>query len=205
VRQLVGECDRLTHFLTFEAKAQCTLVENMSEFIPLTKAGDKPNRAGRTGVSTAMRRLLDEGQRFTDPDAQLDPEELRSWTTRLSQLSADLADCVEAPMRNRILELLSAEWIDDDENALRVLRFNIAGASAAQLGGAIGISGRTIERIESGKSCQVRIAWKLAHYFTLRTTELFGGPHSDDRRRCRAVGDLREEMLTPPQYLRKVA
>jgi len=35
-------------------------------------------------------------------------------------------------MRNRILELLSAEWINDDENALRVLRFNIAGAFAAQ-------------------------------------------------------------------------
>lgn len=152
-----------------------------------------------------MGRLLDEGRRFTDADAQLDPEELRSWTMRLSKLSADLADCVEAPMRNRIMELLSADWIEDSENALRVLRFNIAGASAAQLGEAVGISGRTIERIEGGKPCQVRTAWQLARYFTLRATELFGGLHADDRHRCRTVGDLREEMLTPPRYLREAA
>ena len=177
----------------------------MDQPTPLTRDGVEPNRAGRLGVSAAMRRLLDDGQRFTDVEIELDPEELRSWTMRLSQLSADLADCVEAPVRNRIMELLSASWVPDDENALRVLRFNIVGASAAQLGEAVGVSGRTIERIESGKSCQMRVAWRLAQFFTLRNSELFGGRHSDDRRRCRTVADLRDEMLTPPSYMREAA
>lgn len=172
---------------------------------PLTRDGSAPNSAGRPGVSAAMRRLLDDGLRFTDTEAELDPEEMRSWRTRLSQLSADLADCVEAPMRNRVMELLSASWVPDDENALCALRLSLAGASPAQLGEVVGISGRTIERIESGKACQVRIAWRLAEHFTLSTTELFGGLHDGEGRRCRTVADLREEMLSPPSYSREAA
>jgi DNA-binding XRE family transcriptional regulator len=188
---------QIDSFLDYMAHRHVYLGLRMTDLIPLTKAGAKPNRLGRIGVSAAMERLLEEGRRFVDPASRLDPEALRSWTMRLSRLSADLADCVEAPARNRIMELLSAAWIDEEENALRVLRFNIVGASAAQLGDAVDVSGRTIERIESGRSCQVRTAWRLANYFSLRTTELFGGDAAEDRRRCRTVGDLREAMLTP--------
>jgi hypothetical protein len=34
----------------------------------------QPNRAGRDGVAAAMGRLLDEGQRFCDPDTDIDAE-----------------------------------------------------------------------------------------------------------------------------------
>lgn len=168
----------------------------MADLTPLTRDGTEPNPAGRAGVSAAMRRLLEEGVRFTDVDADLDPEKLRSWTARLHELSSNLADCVEASARNRVMELLSTSWTDDDANALRVLRSNLTGASPAQLGEAVGVSGRTIERIESGKACQVGVAHRIATHFALRVTELFYSGREDRRCAC-TVGELREAMLTP--------
>ncbi len=164
----------------------------MADLRPLTRDGAEPNPAGRAGVSAAMRRLLDEGVRFTDVDADLDPEKLRSWTARLRELSSNLADCVEAPARNRVMELLSTSWTEDDANAVRVLRSNLNGASPAQFGEVVGVSGRTIERIESGKACQVRIAHRIATHYALRVSELFDSDHC-----ARTVGELRDAMLTP--------
>jgi DNA-binding XRE family transcriptional regulator len=144
-----------------------------------------------------MRRLLDEGATFADPAADIAAADLRGWAARLRQLSMDLADCVEAPARNRVMEVLESEYISDDWNALRVLRSNVAGASPAQLGAEVGIAGRTVERIEEGLGCRADIAWKLANHFALSTTELFHhleGPGGRDALRVRTVGGLREVL-----------
>jgi hypothetical protein len=129
---------------------------------PLTRTGTEPNRGGREAVAAAMGRLLDDGQQFAAPDAELDPEELRSWARRLHELARDLADCVEAPARNRVMEVLASTRVSDETNALLALLIDVAGASYEQLGIEVGLSGRTIERIEDGDGCRVKAAKKLA-------------------------------------------
>lgn len=161
----------------------------------LTRDGTEPNRAGRPGVSKAMRRLLDEGAQFVDDTAELSPADLRGWSNRLSHLALELADCVEAPARNRVMEVLSSPGLPDDENALLGLRISVAGASTAQLGEETGVSGRTIERIEAGNGCQVNVAYRIAGRFALSTSELFGRG-SGDSLTCRTVAGLREAMTT---------
>lgn len=166
----------------------------------LTRDGHPVNAAGRDGVAAAMRRLLHDGAAFVDPTAKIAAADLRGWTTRLRQLSMDLADCIEAPARNRVMETLESASIGDDRNALEVLRTNVAGASPNQLGTEAGVSGRTIERIEEGLGCRVEVAWKLANHFALSTPELFHhleGPSGRDTLHARTVGDLREVLATP--------
>jgi DNA-binding XRE family transcriptional regulator len=163
----------------------------------LSKRGTEPNRAGRSGVAAAMGRLLQDGERFTDPEADIDVEDLRGWAGRLGELARDLADCVEAPLRNRVLEMLASTSVPDDLSALTALRINIAGASYGQLGEEAGVSGRTVERIEEGNGCQVGVAFKLTKRFALRTTELFTLESWGDALLCRTVGELRTAMMDP--------
>lgn len=101
---------------------------------PLTRDGAEPARAGRAGVSAAMRRLLDEGAVFCDAGHDLDIDLLRAWAARLSSLASDLSDCVEAPARNRGMETLCLPALRDDISALYALRVNVAGESARGLG-----------------------------------------------------------------------
>jgi DNA-binding XRE family transcriptional regulator len=174
----------------------------MNQLTPLTRDGTEPRRGGREAVAAAMSRLLGEGQRYALPDADVEPEELRSWATRLQELARDLADCVEAPARNRVMEVLACTSVPDDTNALLALRINVAGASYEQLGQEVGVSGRTIERVEDGEGCRVGVAKKLADRFALRTTEFFDtGRTTGESIRCRTVGELREVMVTPRDEL----
>lgn len=161
---------------------------------PLTRNGREPNRAGREGVAASMSRLLDDGRTFCTPDAEIDPDELRAWAARLGGLAADLADCVEAPVRNRVMETLSSASVPDDVSALYALRINVVGESARGLGREIDVAAPTIERIEDGAGCQVRVAKSIADRFALRVTELFD--HGDgESLRCRTVGELRSAMV----------
>jgi DNA-binding XRE family transcriptional regulator len=143
-----------------------------------------------------MQRVLDEGAQFVDVDADIDPQDLRGWSTRLSKLALELADCVEAPARNRVMEVLSSPGLPDDANALAGIRISVAGASASQLGDETGVSGRTIERIEAGNGCQVGVAYRVAGRFALSTSELFEHGRGDSLT-CRTVAGLREAMTTP--------
>lgn len=163
----------------------------------------EPNRAGREGVAAAMARLLDDGQAFCAPDADVDVEKLRAWSTRLRGLASDLADCVEAPVRNRVIETLHSPSVPDDVPALYALRINVAGESARGLGREIDVAAPTIERVEAGAGCQVRVAKSIADRFALRVSELFDHGEGDSLR-CRSVGELREAMLNAGQVLRGV-
>src|SRR4051794_38659181 len=96
---------------------------------PLTRGGGQPNRAGREGVAASMSRLLDDGRVFCSPGADINADELRAWAARLRGLAADLADCVEAPVRNRVMETLCSPAVPDDLSALYALRVNVAGES----------------------------------------------------------------------------
>lgn len=162
---------------------------------PLTRNGTEPNRAGRAGVASALARLLDEGRGFCEPEAEFEAEELRAWASRVRGLAGDLADCIEAPIRNRVMETLNSSSLPDELCALHALRINVAGESARGLGREIGVAAPTIERIEQGAGCQVRVAKTIADRFALRVSELFD--HSGgDSLRCRSVAELREAMLT---------
>jgi DNA-binding XRE family transcriptional regulator len=111
----------------------------------------------------------------------------------VSALASDLADCVEAPVRNRVFELLEHPALPDDAVALEMLRVNIAGASPAQLGEEVDVAGRTVARIEDGCGCHPRVANKLADRFALAVSELFGsGP--GDKLQARTVAELRAAM-----------
>jgi hypothetical protein len=164
--------------------------------LALSRHGLQVNRAGRDTASAALARQLDAGQAFTDTTAALDPEQLRAWAKRLTGLVLDLADCVEVPMRNRVMETLESTSVPDDALAVFALRINVAGESPEGLGTRAGISGRTVARIEAGDGCHVGAAKKLADEFGLRTTELFDT--SDDKTVSRTVAGLREAMTTEP-------
>jgi hypothetical protein len=56
------------------------------------------------------------------------------------------------------------------------------------------VAAPTIERVEDGTGCQVRVAKAIADRFALRVTELFEHGAGDSLR-CRSVGELREAML----------
>lgn len=165
---------------------------------PLTRDGLEPNRAGRAGVAAAMTRLLDDGRRFCDPEADIEAEQVRSWAERLRELSLDLADCIEAPVRNRVMQVLSLPSLPDDTCALYALRLNVLGMSTRELGLECDVAGGTIDRIEDGAGCQPRVAKSIADRFALSVLELFG--HENDSLTVRTVGQLREAMLTPPEF-----
>lgn len=161
----------------------------------VTRDGKAPNSAGRAGVAAALERVLDEGRAFADLERPLEAAAIRSWVTRVTSLGRDLADCVEAPMRNRVMEILESSSVPDDFGALEILRINVAGASCGQFGKELGISGRTVERVESGHGCHVRVAWTIANHFALDTTEMFTHDDAGDSLRCRTVGELRHVLL----------
>ncbi len=163
---------------------------------PLTRDGQQPNRAGRDAVAAAMARLLDEGRELCAAEADLDAEAIRAWSARLRGLAADLADCAEAPVRNRVMETLYSSSVPDDACALSALRINVAGASTRGLGREIDVSAPTIDRVEDGAGCQARVAKAISDRFALRVSELFH--HDDgDSMRCRSVGELRDAMISP--------
>lgn len=164
----------------------------------LTRDGLQPNRAGRDGVAAAMGRLLDEGRRFSDPRADIEVEQLRSWAERLRELSLDLADCIEAPVRNRVMQVLSMSSLPDETCSLYALRLNALGMSTRELGLECDVAGGTIDRIEAGAGCQPRVAKSIADRFALSVLELFN--HDSDNLTVRTVGELREAMVTPPEF-----
>ncbi len=173
----------------------------MATTTTITRSGTEPNRSGREAVAGAMRRLLEDGERFTASDSNLSPDELRSWAARLRELALDLADCVEAPARNRVMELLESVSLPDNMNAVWALRENVAGASPGQLASEVDVAGRTIERIEDGEGCQPRVAKSVADRFALSVSELFGHGTRGDALRARTVGELRAMMQTPQDEL----
>lgn len=61
-----------------------------------------------------MSRLLEDSRWLCDSVANIDAEQVRSWAARLRELALDLADCVEAPVRNRIMDLLSMPRLSGD-------------------------------------------------------------------------------------------
>jgi hypothetical protein len=144
-----------------------------------------------------MGRLLDDGRRFCDPDFGIDAEQVRSSAQRLRELALDLADCVEAPVRNQVMEVLSMPSLPDDTSALYALRLNVFGMSIRELGLECDIAGGTIDRIEDGAGCHPRVAKSLADRFALSVLELF--QHESDNLIARTVGELREAMVTPPE------
>jgi DNA-binding XRE family transcriptional regulator len=162
---------------------------------PLTRNGLQPNRAGREGVAASMSRLLDEGRAYCEPDADIDVDALRAWAMRLGGLASDLADCVEAPVRNRVMETLCSPSVPDDAPALLALRINVAGESARGLSREIDVAAPTIERVENGAGCQVRVAKAIADRFALRVSELFDHRGTGDSLTCRSVGELRDVLL----------
>ncbi|HEY6779920.1 MAG TPA: hypothetical protein VI111_03150 [Thermoleophilaceae bacterium] len=168
----------------------------MSHPTALTRYGTEPKRADRATIARTLQALLDEGSRFTAVDAELDPEQLRRWARRLRELTLDLADCVEVPARNRVMEAVSSTRSLDGANAVRFLRVEVARASTAELGLAVGVSGRTVERVEAGSGCQLRVAGNISSYFALSVLELF----DCDSLSARTVGELREAMLTPSDF-----
>ena len=142
--------------------------------------------------------MLDDGQRFADPESKIEAEQVRSWARRLRELALDLADTLEAPMRNRVMEALSASSLPDDTCALYALRLNALGMSSRELGLECDIAGGTIDRLEEGAGCQARVAKSIADRFALAVTELFD--HEDDSLTVRTVAELRDAMLTPPEF-----
>jgi hypothetical protein len=162
----------------------------------VTRDGTEPNRAGRTGVSEAMRRLLAGGVEFCDVDADVRADDIRAWESRLRALARDLADCVEAPVRNRVMETLMSPSVPDECCALTALRMNVAGLSARGLARETGVAAPTVDRVERGGACQVRVAHALASRFGLAVWELFDDAASD-MLTVRTVEDLRTALTTP--------
>jgi DNA-binding XRE family transcriptional regulator len=95
--------------------------------------------------------------------------------------------------RAAVLELLAHPGLDDDANALSVLRVNIAGASPNQLADKTGVTGATVRRIEDGYGCNRSTAKKLADRFGLRVLGLFGQRDSDELIAA-TVAELREAV-----------
>jgi hypothetical protein len=142
-----------------------------------------------------MSRLLDDGHVFCDPASAIDAEQLRSWASRLGALARDLADCLELPTGNRVMETLySSSGVPDHANALYVLRLNVAGQSPGDFAAAAGVSWGTITSAEQGTSCRVKSAAAIADQFALGVLELFD--HEDDTLTVRTVGALRDALTS---------
>lgn len=168
-------------------------IENMnaSDWRARTRTGGVPNRGGRANVAAAFGRLLKQGERFEDPEAPVSALEIREWAARVRGVADELADTIEAPVRNRVLEALESSAAPDEANALEFILINALGESSRQFGAAAGVSGPTVDRVVSGSSCQVGVAKKIADRLGLATTELF----EPRTLRVRTVADLRAVLL----------
>lgn len=160
----------------------------MSHQPAVTRLGTTPNRAGRAAVAALFAKLLSDGEAFTDPEAEVTARDVRDWAARLRNLSLDLADTIEAPARNRVLEILENPSVPDEANALDMLLLNVAGESPRGYAQEIAVNGRTVERLVEGEGCQARVALAVAEPFALAVTELF----RTESLTVRTVGELRE-------------
>lgn len=148
----------------------------------------------RQRVSEALKNQLDAGQAFTSAEADLDPDQVLSWGTRLRALSVELADTLRAPRRNAVISILQHPSVEDDEDALRLLRYNVIGMSDRALAEEIGVSSPTISRLQRGEGCSPPTAKKIADLFALRVAELFVDDDGGKGLLVRDVGGLREQL-----------
>lgn len=150
----------------------------------------------RALVSEALVRQLSAGEKFADPDAEIDVDQLLGWGQRIHGLAKDLADCVRAPMRNRVIETLQLPSVPDDANALMLFRLNILGMSDRALAEDLDVSAPTISRLQSPDGgCNVGTAKKVADRFALTVTEMFDHEDEDVRGlQVRTAAGLRHEL-----------
>ena len=164
----------------------------------LTWGGGRPMSrppTSRARAAEALRRQLIVGNRFTDPDVGIDVKELLSWSARVSAIVDRLAGTLGNPVRNSVLTAIGSANAPADENALTVLRLNVAGVSDDDLAEELGLSPKLISRLQEGAPCELEPASLIADRFGLRFTELFEVRDYDgDEVGVRSIAGLRRAL-----------
>jgi helix-turn-helix protein len=153
------------------------------------------NCAARPRAAAALHRLLVHGERFCAAGADVNADQLRAWSLRLTALVCELADTIDAPVRNRVQEALLAPQLPPG-SALRFLRERVSYLSVRDIAAEAGVSARTIERVESGHACRASVARAIAAVYALGTLELFWLGADSDALRCRSPSELRDALET---------